>query len=749
MRLLLFLTILLSGVTTVFSQRETPFHYTIQTGLSAQLLYDLEEDSYGRMLIATEKGLYRYTGYRVKHVLAKEAHSPEIIQLDTYKENIFALNRSNQLFQLRNDQLILKTLNEFEGDIRNFAIEGELITITGSKWVFEYELPTFQLISKEPIPFTDPIGTQANQVYTYKKERFAVLNTAELVEMDEGASRSVPRATGRFLLSYEGRLMIIPSYTGEEPVHTYSNGLFRNWGVLPAKAKLQVNRVQIIDKDLVVMSDNGLYLFKKGIRKDPVLWFKGIPVSAVYKDKKKNWWVATKGKGLIFVPASKQDIINPASLIRLHEGSKSDYFGSLISGTINHYDVKGNILKSFANPSIAEEALPLYVDSKNNRFFTTTGIFELSTGKLIYGFEEPNRFITVSERGVYYFAKPSGVYEVFLGKWNTKAKIIEGLKASKQLSTDVARQVEVRPNSNEIAIVTIRGVYLYKEGEQVEEVRASGKPIGAQSVRWFKGELYVATNDNELLKVRHGRVVDKVRLSQKEDELVLIKMLASTSHLFFLTEKSLYRLNDINEPLENLRENVGFDGVSIRDFCFSKNHLLFATQRGVMKYDWKSRSENEGQKPILVVGQPYGRLLQFDIQSNGNLSFKHYDRLIKIPLECVDLTGNVQLLIQYAIHTKNERGVWSSLPISASELNLDHLGPGDYQIDFCLYDPVSQTKTRIQSEEFSVQYAWYNHPTFRICWLLASALIIVITWRWSLKTQRRRLLKREEEEFRL
>jgi hypothetical protein len=159
------------------------------------------------------------------------------------------------------------------------------------------------------------------------------------------------------------------------------------------------------------------------------------------------------------------------------------------------------------------------------------------------------------------------------------------------------------------------------------------------------------------------------------------------------------------------------------------------TQRGVLRFTW-----NQDSKPgySLVLGEISGRKYKTYDYKDSVIQIPYDEKLIVIPFECVDLSGNQQFTIRYAIHTADERGYWNSLPASAEQLNLSHLNPDDYTIEFYLYDPVSQTKGPIQRRHFTVLYEWYNRPY--LLWFIALFLAFWVgwTWRWSLLRERKK-----------
>jgi hypothetical protein len=140
----------------------------------------------------------------------------------------------------------------------------------------------------------------------------------------------------------------------------------------------------------------------------------------------------------------------------------------------------------------------------------------------------------------------------------------------------------------------------------------------------------------------------------------------------------------------------------------------------------------------LVLHEISGRKYKKYIYKKDRIQFPFDEKLIVIPFECVDLSGNQQFIVRYAIHTASERGYWNALPASADQLNLSHLNPGDYTVEFYLYDPVSQTKSAIQRKHFTVLYEWHNRPY--LWWLIGVflAFMVGLTWRWSILRERKR-----------
>lgn len=716
-------------------QNNTPYHFVKISGTSAQLYFDLEQDNEGRMLLATEKGLLAYNGYSIANVPAQGAVSKEIIQLVRHEKRMFAINRSNQFFERIGGVLKEIKLLNLKHDIQYLEIINEELYVVGNKEYSVFSLPTLQLKYHENILFTEQDGVKINAIYPTKEETFAVLNSGELVANVDGSARSIPATTGRFLTYEKGKLYIIPSYTSSEFLFSYKEGLFRPLNKLEAKSKLKVNQLDKINGIYYISTDNGLYVFKNGLKKEPQLWYKSIPITAVHQDEFKNLWIATKGKGVLFQPSGKQLFINTDDVNSIAHFEDNYLWATDLTGQIHGYVTNGKSFNLFNNPFQLNETRIVYADRKNNLMFTTSGAINLQNKEIVSSIQ----YRSVAEAGKLgiFYSTLDGVY------WsNVKPKIKQNWKKwalkSKLIYKESARLLSWGPIEKKLIIASQNSVYAYKPGAiEVEEVLDRGKKINAQQLIWQNDVLYILTAQNEILKIRHGEILDRRKLNASSDELNVQQFYTYKNGFILLTEKSIFKIADLQANIENIRDQLGFDGINFRDISVINDDLFIATQRGIIRFKWEDSSNKKEIRAKLIVQQPIGKLSQFDVLESGIQSFKPQDKWIKIPIECIDLTGGMNTIISYTIENDGEIGEWNSLPVSAKELNLAYLEPGTYKVKFALVDPVTNDKTAVEMEEFHIQYSWYNSPLFRVFALVVLGLLFFVFWKYSLKKQKR------------
>ena len=709
----------------------TPYHYSIPTDVSNQLIFCIEQDQHGRLLIGTDNGLYRYNGFRSTRIESNGAFSKEITKIIRVNESILMTNRAGQVLELKNDQLKPLILKDLSGDIRSISVQGGYLEITTQKSNYSYSIPNFDLVEKEAIPFTEAAGAFVNDFLFTRNSRFAVLNSGEIIDVEQNEARYIPKATGKQLIQFANQLVIIPSYTSSENVYSYSNGQFNSFGPLATRRNVNTNKAKQIGNKLFVLSDYGVFVYQNNLNRRPVLWFEGIAVTDIFEDLQGNMWIATKGKGLLYIPAGRHEIVNSTSFLSIQNGPSGSFFGGNSNGIITQFNSNGEQLNQFFNTASNQEIQFLYTDPNSQFIFTNSSIFPISQQGKPVTLNEPLKSVSRLKTGEIMLSKSSGV--LLYKNTSTKdfLKHVSDSNAFLVITKEPGRQLATHPTLEQTAIATENGLYIFTNNQPLKPISYYGKPIDAQSLAWFGNDLYVGTRNNKILVIRAGKVLGERSLSKGFGELMIIKMISNNRFLYLLTEKGIYRINSMKGKIETLKDVIGFDGLAMRDFTIKNDELHIATQRGVLRYAWNQINKIETS---MVVGNPYGSSTN---SSSSMSTFDADEKLIVIPFECVDLSGSHQFIIQYRIHTEEERGIWNSLPANSEQINFSHLNSGEYTIEMRILDPVSRSTSAIETRKFSITESWYE-----AAWLnwfafgvISTCFLLFFIRRYELKTR--------------
>lgn len=729
------LLILLTCLAVTTQAQVSPYHYNVRAGVPAQLVYCLSQDANGRLLIGTDEGLFRYNGFHTKHLIAKGMSSKEITQLVRYGDVFYAANRSGQLLRLKDDKLTTVEPDGFTGDIKQISVKGKMLLITGSRYLHEYSLPELELVNQLEIPFVENPSIAALHVIPYGNSYLALLNTGELVNVKENEARTIPGGKGARLTLFNKQVVIFPSLPNADPVYTFSQATFRNRGTLTRKGTLRVNGTRVIGQRLFVLTDNGIIVYSGKINEKPSHWFPSTAVMDIFRDRVGNLWVATRGKGLFLVPADKHEIIYEGSLLSLIPGPAGTFFGGTLSGNIVQFGQSGKEIRHFSSAINVQEAQYLYYDKSAQLLFSNTGLFSVKKAEALNKANETLKGAARLWSGGIYLAKSNGV--VFIPKPGPKTPIF-GLSDSSKLvllSPDPAKCLSLNESKQTVAFCTVKGVYLHEQSTGLKEITLNGKPVDAQSVCWFQDELIVATTGNELLRVRDGKIVSRKEISFSSGEFIVRRMLADKEFVYLLTEQGMHRFKDPGKKTETLRELSGTEGIVMRDFTLVKGKLYVLTQYGVLYLPW---NETEKADYSMVVYPVRGSQNSTYEIIDGRIQFPYDEKHIVVPFECVDLTGNHPFIVRYSLKRAREKGYWNALPADLEQLNLSHLSPGEYTVEFYIYDPVTGEKSAIQRQQFTVLYAWYNRPLFLWGMFVLLAIIVAFLWRRSLLKERQK-----------
>jgi hypothetical protein len=684
----------------------SPYHYVIPADVATKLVYCLEQDNYGRLLIGTDQGLYRYNGFRSKQVKAVGAYTKEITQIIRFKNTFFMTNRAGQVLQYKNEQLAALKLPGLKGDIRSISIENGTLQVITVKEIYAYQLRTHVLLTRTQIPFAESKGILVNSCIQHNGSRFAVLNSGELVEVEEEEARYIPKGTGRQLVTFGNQLVAIPCYTANEHVFTYFKGQFKSKGTLLPRRNVRVSRAEVIQNQLFVFTDYGLVVYTNSISRKPALWFEGIAVTDIFQDAQRNLWIGTKGKGLLFVPAGKHEIVNPASFFSLAEGPKGTFFGGLVNGSISQFNRYGQEISVFVNAQANQEVQFLHFDELNQLLFSNYSIFGFKRIAPAVTSTEAITGVVRTNTGDWYIGKSTGLVKLAKSTTMRFFRDYNDSNRFQSLLTDPIVQLVKNSVTGQIVVATQRSLYLLGEDGKFKELTHAGKSIEVQQLCWFKSDLYVSTVNNKLILIRNGKVLKERSLTYSGAELLVQKMLASAGYIYFLTEKGMYRLPYIDHPFESLKDVIGFDGLSMRDFIVHDNVLHIATQKGVLRYTWDQKNHIALD---LVMGKAYGKSKLQEEMNDSVMRFPAEERMIIIPFECVDLSGTHQFILQYRIQMEGEHGVWNNLPVSTEQINFSHLSAGTYAVEMRLLDPLSKAVTPVQKRYFLLEAAWYEY----------------------------------------
>lgn len=700
-----FLLILILLVSVLAFGQNTPFHYRVETAIGNHRMFCLQQDANGRILIGTDNGLYRYNGFNCKRLKMEGVLSNEVLSLERYQQLFFGLNRSGQVLKIDQYSAKAQTLKGVKGEVKRISVLGKELKVSTSNHIYTFQLPKLKLVSQIEIPFTDNKRVFANDFTFFQKKWYSLLNSGELVDLEEEAARSLPNNKGKQLIAFAGQLVIIPGNSKNENLYAYKAGEFKNYGALDQQVNVHVNGAKVIGNQLYVMTEYGVFVYTSKMHKSPAHWFEGIAITDILLDQQGNRWITTKNKGLLFVPVGKHKILSSSTFLSMDYVKGKGIFGADLTGDVVLLDQYGTTRKTFSNPVMGREVQWLDVLPESNLLVTDHCLFSTDNPKLTpIVYLETIKGMAQAADGSWLLAKSSGLIcfssnklQDFWEKQSDSSKFTVLLK-------EPILQFKQDPLSKQIACITQSGVYLLNEGGEMKAVLHFGKQIKALHLQWFKEDLFVVTEANQLLQIKGGKVVQVRDFSQSAGDLVIQKLDASTDFLYVLSDKGIYRLSGIKDKVQSLKDIAGFEGLLMRDLAIDDDQLYIATQRGILSYKWEEKST--AITASLLIGQVYGQTKPSI--KDGMVVFEPNEQFVIIPTECVDLSGNHPFVMQYRIFKNDENRYWNTVSMNNEQINFSHLEAGTYTVEIRLFDPFSKASTPLETVQFTIKAAWYE-----------------------------------------
>jgi len=709
-----FFTILFAVLSVfILHGQETPFHYFNTAGVQNEAVYCVQQDAEGRLLLGTQRGLLRYNGFTTKRIPTADESSREIKQIFATSKGVFVINNHGELFQMKNDTLKRFTVEGLNTDIRWVETEGDYLKLTTARELVVVHVKKKTISERTPFLFAEDPKTYV-RAFSRDQEHYHVTSEGELVLATEGEARSIPFLSSdvEFCASINGSILLATRHYSTGGLISYSNGQFRKVPLISEHKRRHIYQVKVIHDQTMIFTNDGVVVYANGLKKTPTVWFSGISCYDAFEDPTGNCWIATKNRGLILIPSGRHHKITNESVSAISFDDRGELVLGAGSSSIVRMKTNGTSLQRVTSEGLIDEVSFCHYDNVFGGYFYSSGFVSASgelthLGKRIHAVcRTPNgELLLATSKGL--FRYPNVGYAI----WKKRSKN----PAFGELVLEGNCHLMVRGEKDGIVVANADGLFVVENGE-VKEIRKGNDNIRATHATWFQSSLYVVTTGNALLEIKGNRVIHTRYLNQTE-VINVLKLSASSKHLYLLTENGLYRAPKMDAKFESLKDALGFDGVFIRDFCVKNDQVFLATQEGVFNYDWTTVKKLAIH---FVVGQPQNK----NKKETARRSFKSGN--LTLPVECIDLTGAHAFHLQYRLVYEGTNGDWVEVVPGTERIPFPSLASGKYTVELRMIDPVSGSSTEVQKRHFEIQSNWYE---LKLLWMsIGVALVLGIQW---------------------
>lgn len=349
----------------LFSQKNEPMTIPIDYEHFGTVYDIVEYKAKNEILIASEKGLFRYTGKVLSPLHSESDETFHKIYLQ--ENNIFALSFNNSIYQLKNDSLLF--IKHFEENIKDLVVIKDSIFVTTPNSLFVGQNTNFKKID---------FGIDHYHHGFIKTEKGYFLirqshNTIDLYNLQKQCKipTQFKKSVRKVFTSEENNYLVSENIVYEFDQKSSQINIRFDLPIRLLNVKLY--DIRIHESGLIAIGHNdGLSIWMPNQQK----WnhyFRGTPIHTVSSDQFENIWLGTKYEGVLQIPSTnifKNDI---SSILQRKEKIVASYLtngnlflgtnlGSLISWNIEQ-DIKKviHLTKNGEVQSIAHKDDLLYV----------------------------------------------------------------------------------------------------------------------------------------------------------------------------------------------------------------------------------------------------------------------------------------------------------------------------------------------------------------------------------------------------
>lgn len=690
------------------SAQVKPYSYTVNIGLSDHKLYSLSKDRFGRLILATNRGVYSYNGFKSGLLNTTNLKSSEFTEIIEVGNACFGLNKAGQLVQIGIDKLEVIG-NEIREEIEWIKrADSQLVVCTGKELLFCQSEP-FKVQDRISVPFLEGGKKQIWDYVFFKGEHYALLSSGELIAVKEKTSRIVPEKNAHFLAVSEDGIWLIPEYSGKQNTYLFSGLRFTNrHRILNAVTRKTDRLIQYNDR-IYLCSDGSLACY--GLKEQKVFFqLTGYHVQDVLQEANGTVWVATLRKGLLCMPSGSYTLVSSTEFTALDKWKDAPGLVGLdVKGNLVQITEKGAVMRTVHTfnagldytglNSVSDQVISagayLFTWNKTVRDYPVgdpvKGLFSL----------EGNQMLVAGNFGLRLYA--SGELSVLSDK---KAKYTS-------LSEDPVRSiVQLTPETYLLQLPG--GVKRFNLKDRTfRDLNYYGEAISALQMVSYEQKAVIITTANELLVYDGNKIIQKRDLKEVNADIKIQKVKQDGAYLYFLSENNLYRLNGIHGTLERLEQLARMNGLYLRDFVIKGNKVYMATQFGVYQFEWLKLDRDF---PTFIVGEPSGN---FELPSRQHKHiFQYSNTWVRLPFEVVELGESHPFALQYRLIRNGEMKdtTWIRSSLNLNALTFEHLEGGDYCIELRLKDPYSSAHSKSMKRYFSVEYHWTE---YKFIWFVA------------------------------
>lgn len=730
-RLFRIIFLLCCTISYFIGRAQEPYHTVLHKadGLPSNSVYAIFQDSRGFIWIASDEGLTRYDGYEFKTFKSSSqtSRAGNGIAEDQYGR-IWYKNFDGYLYYVEHDTLKALKQNLTTGKAA-YGIIGNRLLVKSVQGIDIFDLNTLKIVKN--IPFDNINGTGE---LNYKGHYYSIQNGEVAVISANGDIDHLPlKCEGTPYPSENGIILI---YCG---VNKTTCTEVQNRSVIDRQISPNIKFVQgaaYEGKIHWLLTAEGMWGYDTEWKEinNGKPYFPTHNISCILKDREGNYWVGTLDEGILFVPDLNTQLISapgfvPNSFYRINGKT---YASTKTNQVFEFSNESGNYIKRF-DIGTKHHIYSIASNSSNDRFYIASRDFHITDGHfqplnsaangikaMVNVDHKYAAYVSTGSTGLIKTANSgNSIWDsIFAASPSTQRN---GIFCDFVMARGRGKTVTYDPVTNTIYTGSSVGIMKITP-HSISEIKNKGLSIYARKLEYYRGILYILTQQNTLYTLRESRL--EMWNPENGEEPLLLRKAGNT--LYLITSAGMNKLDTISGKFIPLNLRSSLRSHEVNDIEEADGKLMIATDKGALLIN-KNDTTKSAVLPAFVVHSIFVNGRKFPIADIGSLSYKQSD--IDIRYSVLAFTIGNYYRLQYCING----GKWQTTESATRSLKLASLAPGRYHIAFRLVgsngSTFYQTPITLKIKKPIWQLWWF----WGICFvIIATSGYVYYKWQTSL-----------------
>jgi ligand-binding sensor domain-containing protein len=740
--LFIFIIALLS-ITSINAQ-EPSYSIIGENELAGLDIYTLAQDKNNFVWLGTENGLYRFDGYEFKKYNHNDLKAKSIFGFthDNFGE-LYCLNLSGQIIKIKNDSIqiiyqipdtLLTSFYEIGFDPQNNLV------IAGNRpfKVDKNNNPQLFFDSNNKSFMASFKKSKDDLFFSYQeKDDFNIINLKngkKPIKVIFGKKATSPR----YVIQNKNGYTIFKERDDFNFYDFIDEKTVKQDFKLDKTIANQFSNVSYLTSDSTIWQTTrkgGSIALNKNSEKPfhKKILFNEYYISSYLEDHEENMWLATLGKGLLFIPNT-----NLYSYRNLQELEK-EVFTKIISNEetiwiatqsgkiIEFKDNRTNVIFNQNNTKISL----LKLNKENNQLIFNGPMapcfFNLDDKKVKstkqFGSVKDVAFINDT---LVVFATNGGIR--FFNPYLNKVVVGKFI-----FPENIGRTSGVcfQKDEQKLWANTLKGLMILSE----ENAPIIFENIYSTDIINDENSVWVATKDNGIYEFKNNKIIQHLTTKTGLISDVIYKIKIVNNELFIAHEKGFQVFNLKTKEAVNYDKTDGLFINRITDFTVKNNVIWLITNKGIQFFNRKDIRKNL-LAPNIILHQVLVNNNSSSISSNQIHEFNFDENNIEINFTSTSF--HHQGLLKYAFKINEIDNQWQYRNFNENKVSFTALKPGKYT-----FTVKSINENNVESEP--ITYQFIIHPPFWATWWFYSIVgfvfitATILVYRYQLKKQQKKI----------